>query len=353
MTDVHQLSIMEKFVKPTTKNLAEAAGVSLATVDRVLNSRPGVMKKNIDKVKQAIDEIGFVRDLFAANLARNREYHFLFILPLSGDHFLDEIHRNIEEINKVMAGERVVVRTIQIDETTPHKLVKLIHELDTDNLHGIAIMAPETPPLRDAIHHLKDRGIHVLAFISNLPSSDCDNFVGIDNMAAGRTAAKLLGSYLHPGVGRIIVIAETMQSRDSLERRLGFDSIINSKFEELSVLPTLETYNDPTRTKKVVTNALKSHPDIRGIYILSSEARIIMNAISKIPQVAKLTKIAHERTAYTQKALEENELDAVITQNTGHLVRSVIRTLRAKSDNRDIVESQEKIRIEILLKENL
>lgn len=353
MTGVPHLSSMGKLVKPTTKNLAQAAGVSLATVDRVLNARPGVRKQNIDKVNQAIDEIGFVRDLSAANLARNREYHFIFILPLNGDHFLDEIHRNIEEINKVMAGERVLLRSIQVDETTPHKLVKFIHELDTKNIDGVAIMAPETPPLRDAIHHLKERGVHVLAFISNLPNSDCDNFVGIDNKAAGRTAAKLLGSYLYPVEGKIIVIAETMQSRDSLERRLGFDSIVNSKFEKLSVLPTLETYNDPIRTKKVVTNALKSHPDIRGIYILCSEARIIMNAISKIPQVADLTKIAHERTAYTQKALEENELDAVITQNTGHLVRSVIRTLRAKSDNRDIVESQEKIRIEILLKENL
>ena len=252
-----------------------------------------------------------------------------------------------------MASERVIVNTLQVDETNPHKLAKLLRGLDTDNLEGVAIMAPETPPLRDAIHHLKEQGVHVLAFISNLPNSNCDNFVGIDNKAAGRTAAKLLGRFLQPENGKIIVVAETMQSRDSLERRLGFDAIMSSEFKQLSVLPTLETYNDPVRAKLVVTNALNSYQNIRGIYILSSEARIIMNAISKIPQVKKLTKIAHERTAFTQHALGINELDAVITQNTGHLVRSAIRTLRAKSDYRDIFESQEKIRIEILLKENL
>jgi len=344
---------MENFVKPTTKNLAEAAGVSLATVDRVLNSRPGVRKKNIDKVKQAIDEIGFVRDLSAANLARNRKYRFIFILPLNGDHFLEEIRQNIKEINKIMVAERVIAKIIQIDETTPHKLVKLIHDLDMDDIDGVAIMAPETPPLRDAIHHLKDRGVHVLAFISNLPNSDCDNFVGIDNKAAGKTAAKLMGSYLYPEAGEIIVIAETMQSRDSLERRLGFDSVINSDFNKLAVLPTLETYNDAMRTKEVVNNALGSYSNIKGLYVLSPEARIILNAISKIPQVGNLVKVVHERTTYTQNALENNELDAVITQNIGHLVRSAIRTLRAKLDHRDIDESQEKIRIEILLKENL
>lgn len=344
---------MEKLIKPTIKDLAKASGVSLATIDRVLNSRPGVREKTIEKVNKAIADIGFVRDLAAVNLARNREYRFIFILPLNGDHFLDEIHRNLEEVNKAMASERVVASSIQVDESDPHKLAKLLHELDTKNIDGIAIMAPETPPLRDAIHHLKGRGVHVLAFVSNLPNSDCDDFVGIDNKAAGKTAAKLLGSYLYPEEGKILVIAETMKSRDSLERRLGFDSIINTEFKKLSVLPSLETYHDPIRTKQIVTNALKSHQDIRGLYILSSEARIIMNEISKIPQVMKLKKIAHERTTYTKKALIRNELDAVITQDAGHLIRSAIRTFRAKSDRRGVVESQERIRIEILLKENI
>lgn len=340
-------------MKPTTKDLAKAAGVSLATIDRVLNERSGVRKKTIEKVNQAIVNIGYIRDLSAANLARSRDYRFVFILPMAGDHFLAEILHNIEELNTKLAGERVLVESIQVDERDPHKLAKLVHELDTDKVDGVAIMAPETPPLRDAIHHLKERGIHVLAFISNLPNSDCDDFVGIDNKAAGRTAAKLLGGFINPEKGEIIVIAETMQSRDSLERRLGFDSIINTEFKQLTVLPTLETYNDPQRTLQVVSNALLSHKNIQGMYILSSEARIIMHAISDIPQIAHLTKIAHERTSYTQLALEKKQLDAVITQNIGHLVRSAVRTLRAKSDHRAINESQEKIRIEILLRENL
>ena len=344
---------MDKLIKPTTKSLAKAAGVSLATIDRVLNERPGVRSKTIEKVNKAIDEIGFVRDLTAANLARKREYRFVFILPASGDHFLDEINKNIDEINSVITGERVVVSAIEVDETDPHKLSTLLNEIDEKKIDGVAVMAPETPQLRDAITHLKERGLSVIAFISNLPNSNCDHFIGIDNKAAGRTAGKLLGRFLQPATGKIIVIAETMQSRDSIERRLGFDSVINSEFKDLSVLPTIETYNDPIRAKEVIKNSLASYSDIKGVYILSSEARIIMNAIIKIPKISELTKIAHERTSYTIKALEEKELDAVITQNTGHLVRSAIRTLRAKTDKRDIVESQERIRIEILLKENL
>ncbi|MEO1576334.1 MAG: ATP-binding protein, partial [Pseudomonadota bacterium] len=50
---------------------------------------------------------------------------------------------------------------------------------------------PETPSVRDAVKRARARGIAVVAFISDLPSSDRDHFVGIDNIAAGRTAAQL------------------------------------------------------------------------------------------------------------------------------------------------------------------
>ena len=64
--------------RPTTKDLAKAAGVSRATVDRVLNGREGVKKKTVDRVNAAIEELGFVRNIQAANLARSQTYKFVF-----------------------------------------------------------------------------------------------------------------------------------------------------------------------------------------------------------------------------------------------------------------------------------
>ena len=67
--------------KPTVNDIARVAGVSLATVDRVLNGRAGVRKVTIDKVNRAVTQLGYVRDTAAANLARRRLYRLLFILP--------------------------------------------------------------------------------------------------------------------------------------------------------------------------------------------------------------------------------------------------------------------------------
>ena len=87
-------------MRPTTKDLAKAAGVSLATVDRVLNGRAGVRKKTVDAVYEAIERIGFERNQVAATLARQRGYRFGFALPRHGDEFLEEILKRIHEMDR-------------------------------------------------------------------------------------------------------------------------------------------------------------------------------------------------------------------------------------------------------------
>ena len=144
-----------------------------------------------------------------------------------------------------------------------------------------------------------------------------------------------------------------MQSRDSLERRRGFDAVMRDSFPHLVVLPSLETYGDPDRTGRVIARSYANFADIVGVYVLGSEARRPLEAVAAAAPSTPQVILAHERTPFTEQALIAGRIDAVIAQNPGHLVRSAIRILRARTDQREPLASQERIRIEILLKENL
>lgn len=340
-------------LRPTTRDLAKAAGVSLATVDRVLNGRAGVHRKTVEAVNQAIESIGFVRNISAANLARGKSYRFIFVLPLSGDEFLQELLARTAEANASFASDMVTVAVRQIHENDPHEIANFLGSLDPAEVDGVAIMAPESPQVRDAMTRLSERGIRALPFISDQMFLDGADFVGIDNRAAGATAGRLLGRFLQREAGRIVVIAESMQSRDSLERRIGFDTVMRDSFPHLTVLPSLETYGDADRTARIIANSYANFPDIVGAYVLGSEARRPLEAVTAANPGLRQVIIAHERTPFTEQALIEGRIDAVIAQNPGHLVRSAIRILRARTDQREPLASQERIRIEILLKENL
>lgn len=352
MDERPKMTLPKSMLRPTTKDLAKAAGVSRATVDRVLNGRDGVKKKTVDRVNQAIQDLGFVRNLQAANLAKSQSYRFLFALPRSGDQFLGQIVRNIDEAEALFAADFVTCDVHHIDENNPHSISDFLDTLHPGNVTGVAIMAPETPQVRDAIARLQDRGIAALPFISNQSMMDAD-WVGIDNRAAGATAATLLGRFTTNPDGALMVISDSMQARDSLERRLGFDEAIASHFPRLRALPSLETYADVDRAQAIISTTLRTNPDISGIYVMSAEARVPLTILSNLAPDTNIVKIAHERTPFTETALQSGSLDAVITQNTGHLVRSAIRRLKGMVDQRQTLGSQERIRIEILLRTNL
>lgn len=338
--------------RPTTKDLAKVAGVSRATVDRVLNGREGVKRETVEKVNAAIEKLGFVRNIAAANLAKGRTYRFLFLLPRSGDQFHEEILKRIDEAELLFSADMVSTEVRHIDENDPHQIAAFLGTLSPEQTDGVAIMAPETPQVRDAILRLQERGVPTLPFISNQTLTG-EHWVGIDNNAAGATAGTLMGRFLPRAPGKLLVIADSIQSRDSLERRLGFDRVINQTFPHLQALPTLETYGAEDRARQIISDAFRHQSDIVGAYILSSEARGPLSAIMAARVPDPVVIIAHERTPCTVEALVNGTLDAVITQDPGHLVRSAVRKLRALSDGGTTLQSQEKIRVEILLKTNL
>ena len=259
-------------LRPTTKDLAKSAGVSRATVDRVLNGREGVRQETVDRVNKAIAELGFVRNLQAANLARSQSYQFIFALPRSGDQFLGQIVRRIQEAETLFSADHVWCDVHHINENDPHSISAYLSSLSKTDVAGVAIMSPESPQVRDAITRLQERVVATLPFISNQTLMDAD-WVGIDNRAAGATAGLLLGQFAGGRRGTLMVIAESMQSRDSLERRLGFDREICENFPGLRALPSLETYGNADRARAIIGTSLAVHPDIVGIYIMASEAR--------------------------------------------------------------------------------
>lgn len=132
-------------------------------------------------------------------------------------------------------------------------------------------MAPESPQVRDAIFCLQERGVAALPFIAD-QSTMKEHWVGTDHNAAGATAATLIGRFCSASEGSVLVISESMRSRDSLERRIGFDAELNQHFPNLRALPSLETYGEEERAERIIKNSVINNPDLVGVYVLASEA---------------------------------------------------------------------------------
>lgn len=340
-------------MRPTVNDIAREAGVSLATVDRVLNARPGVRGKTIEAVNEAIRRLGYVRDVAAANLARSRVYRMVVVLPETDGQFMAMIAEEARRVAMLAATARTVVEVLRYPAEDVHALASLLSALQGEGVDGVALAAPETPVVRDAVRGLREAGVAVATLVTDLPLSGRDHFVGIDNRAAGRTAGVLMGRFLGSGPAQVAVVAESMLLRESVERRLGFDEVMMADFPEADILPTVETHGRSDRLAEVLRELLGHAPRAAGIYLLGAGQRALTATLADLGLPRRPVVIAHDLTPHARAALVAGSMDAVIAQNVGHLVRSALRVLRAKADRVPIDPGQEQIRIEIVIRENL
>jgi LacI family transcriptional regulator len=294
-----------------------------------------------------------VRNVAAANLARQRRYRFLFILPAVQSLFVSALGDAIAEAARGPLAEATDVTVVTVPQRDPHAIVTLLDSQGDLPIDGCAIMANETPEVRDLIVRLKAQGAAVVSLITDQPQAPRDHFVGIDNRAAGRTAGVLLGRFVGGKPGKVAVVVNSMLARDMVDRRLGFDEVMAERFPHLQVLPSLEGHDDRDLTSQIMQACLAVNDDIVAVYVAGSGTRGVSRALRSAGLDGKAVVVVHELTDHAREGLANGSIDAVISQDVGHLARSALRVLKAKADRLAIDEGQEQIRITILLRENL
>ncbi|KGF69004.1 LacI family transcriptional regulator [Hoeflea sp. BAL378] len=339
-------------MRPTVHDIAAEAGVSLATVDRVLNRRPGVRRQTVEKVENAVNRLGYVRDVTAANLARRRIYPLVFVIPAGPNSFMRVLEAEIASAMGRSPVERTSIRIETVPPFDSGALVRVLDALDPKAVSGVALVATDTPDVRAAVDRLMDQGVQVATLVSDLPGSRRVHFCGIDNIAAGRTAGNLVGRFCAGRRGRVLVVAGSMRVSDHMDRASGFAAVLEADFPDLDIVGPVETNDDADTVAQAVAAALDADPGIIAIYNLGAGNRGLIEAIRARRQ-RKLAVVAHEVTDHSRQALAEGVFDAVINQDCGHEVRSAIRVLKAHADGLAPLSDQERIRIDIFLKDNL
>ncbi|SHE60229.1 LacI family transcriptional regulator [Kaistia soli DSM 19436] len=338
--------------KTTLQDVAREAGVSLATVDRVLNGRAGVHARTVERVQSAIDRLNYKPDRLASRLARGRDYHFEVVLPTGANDFMRLLEQEFRDTAERYMHERVRITFTHVDVFDGEALATALERLPAD-LDGVAMVALDHPAVAEAVNMLTDRGVTVVTLVSDLPGTRRAHFVGIDNYAAGRTAATLLGRFLGHRSGKVGLIAGSLSLRDHIERQYGFEQVVQREYPDLEVLPIREGRDDDDRVERVAEALLADHTDLVGIYNVGAGTAGIVAALDRSGRAREVVFIAHELTPPNRRQLIRGTIDALINQDAGHMARSAARILLAAREGVPIVPGQERIRIDIFVRDNV
>lgn len=289
--------------------IAALAGVSVATVDRVLNERDTASVKTREKVVQAARQLGVPRVLPET---RHGLVHLDIVLPDNPSPFFQRLNQAMQR-GVAMLDKRLVVHRV----TTPEEdEAALVHALGPRRYkrQALVVSAPDTPAVRKALQQARANGEHVAMVVTRVNGVPQADYVGIDNHAAGRTAGYLLGRLCHRE-GRILILCSRLDYLGHIERSGGCREVLAAQFPHLRCDGEVaETHDDPDRCYLALKKALQGKSDVVGLYNTGAGSPGIYAALQRFAK-EKVCWITHEISDDHRQYLQQGVLDVVIDQD--------------------------------------
>jgi LacI family transcriptional regulator len=337
---------------PGVSDVAQRAGVSTATVDRVLHQRPGVRQATVQRVLKAAAELAYLPegDLYA-RLAPP-PLRITFLLPKGTSRFISMLGDMVGYSHEQWAPFNVKCRTELVESFDPQVLAAALlrHGRRSD---GLVTMALEHPAVREAVATLAARGVPVLTVISDLANSQRAAYIGLDNRAAGRTAGYLIGRFIGSRRAKVALIAGSLSYAAHQEREAGFLHVIEEMFNSLDVVGLREGHDDTHKNYRQTRVLLDQHPDLAGIYNIGGAADGVARALKEAGRVGKVVFVGHGLTPDTRGLLIDGTMDAVITQSPQATLMNCVRIFANLRDRRDTLSGVEATRSQVIFRENL
>lgn len=338
---------------PGVADVARLAGVSTATVDRVLHRRPGVRQATVQRVVQAAAQLDYLprHELHAALAPEPMQ--LLFVLPDRSSLFLRMLGEWVGFSQEHWAPFNVNCKTAFIQSFDPEALAALLRRRG-QRVDGVAFMALEHPLVREAVDRLAELGVPSITLVSDLSHSKRVAYVGLDNRAAGRTAAYLIGRFLGPARrAKVAMIAGSLSYRAHEEREAGFMQLMAEEYPQLQVLDLREGYDDERTNYRQTRAILEQHPDLAAIYNIGGAAEGVGRALKEGGHEHRVVFIGHGLTPDTRALLIDGSMDAVITQNPQGAVMHCVRVFANLRDGREANLGVEQVRSQVIFRENL
>ena len=336
----------------TIADIAARAGVGTATVDRVLNKRPGVNAETMQRVLQVVAEIGTPPQ--RGRPRRDANFRFAFVLPADESPFLDLVDRQIAQSAGDFRHQHITEVTYRLDAGDGSQFAAGLAQLA--DCEGVALMAPDLPPVKLAINELVRSGVHVVTLFSDVAGSMRETHLGADNRAAGRTAGLLLARMASAGRDTLLLASQATRLSAEIERRIGFAQVIEERFPKLKMLRVPDLPADDDAARRAFARFLKKGIDparVAGLYNVGSGSAGLARALDEAGLAGLVAMAAHDLTDDHRSLLSSGGFAYLLTQDIHYCVGAAARVLRALCENVRGALNVVQPRVEILTAENL
>lgn len=331
-------------------DIAAAAGVGLATVERVLNERGSVKPQTAERVLLAAKQLGYkglIPNLYRGTI----RIEVVLVRPESP--FFSRLNQAFERIAASLDSSIALHRTF-VEEGDPEKFAAYIANRNIRR-HGLIVVAVDHPKITESLRAARTAGVEVVQIVSYTGGRD-DIFVGIDNYAAGRTAGFYMSRMLGHAKGNVIAICHSWAYQIHKERVRGFsDYLASHNNPALQFSEVMFGLDDDVRSAEALTQALRRDANLVGIYNAGGANLGVGSVLQRYRDREKkdFVWVAHELNDETRRFIASGLMTLVLDQAPETQARRALDTVLSRLKMIDVPVSGEPVPFLTFTAENI
>ncbi|MBU5436693.1 LacI family transcriptional regulator [Tissierella sp. MSJ-40] len=260
----------------TIHDVAEKAGVSIATVSRVINNNYPVKDETREKIEKAIEELGYVPNEIARSLILKSTSNVGIIVPGITNLFFPTI---VEEINKTLRDEGFIISLFTTDGD-PKAEKKLVDNVISRNMDGIIVIDPSVDNLENGYFEGVSKKIPTIIINGNTNKYNC-NFVSYDEEVGTKEAFNYL---LELGHKEIVFIrgdkSLSYDLKENIYRKFIKDN--NLKYEKVISVGMGNSLDVVEKTQEIFEKFLSLNREATGVFACNDLMAVgVINACNK------------------------------------------------------------------------
>jgi LacI family transcriptional regulator len=310
-------------------DVAAAAGVSVSTVDRVINGRDPVRTPTARRVMEAAERLGLrsAAGVGFHSTTTRPNYRFGFLLLQKRQGFYQYLAKELQLAATVCPGARIAPRILHAENLAPTAVAAQIRALGRES-DAIAIVSGNHPLISEALEEVAARRTPIFGLISEITTSAKVGFVGLDNYAVGRTAAWFVAQMARRA-GKAAILIGTHRFRCQDLNESGFRSYFREHAPDFSVIEPGATLEDTSAAGELVRHLLQREPDLRALYMAGGGIAGALTALREFPRGKEVVVIGHDRNDEAYRGLIDGHIRALISHPHPELCNTLVDRMAA------------------------
>lgn len=339
------------------KDIAENAGVSAGTVDRVLHNRPGVSQAAREKVEKALKEMDYHPNMYASALAYNKSYNFYCIIPKhESEAYWQEIEEGALNACEQKRDFRVKLKMMYYKRFDNATFTSVTQECLNENPDGVIIVPSKLNITRNFTDKLHESNIPFILLDSYMPDLKPLSFYGQDSFCSGYFAARML-MLIASSENEIMLMKQmkdgNVASKQQENRETGFKHYMRDHFPDIKI----SEINLPLDEKRqvydnILEDFFKKHPNIHHCITFNSKAHLVGEFLLKSNR-RNVQIMGYDMVEKNATCLKRGAISFLIAQHAYMQGFSCIETLFDAIVLKKEVVPINYMPIEILTKENV